>query len=414
MSRSCLLLWFTCLFARFSQAQNIIPNGNFETMSSFTCADNPISGFQLVSDWYSYDTPHLITRGCPYDPAVWHFYNPSALPVDGLNTVGLTGQLFVDGVYSSVAMGVKLTTPIRAGREYYLQFNARNRGLWHRIPDSLRVCDTDPPRQVQVYFGDQDFLYPTEFIGRPADFTFSSPELQGSEPGGWVPFNQCFTATGDHSDFGISLNRGAVNMSPPCVFRESGDALNYLIYHFDLDQLILYPVPDRIDTIFSSCGGKTFDVDLRELAGVPPEVPVVFDWADGFSGAQRSLSAQGSYEITAKLPCTSFPVKLTIALTDCAPDTYVPNAFSPNRDGVNDTFAPFINSPYPIQNFSLQIFDRWGTKLFETHQLGAGWEGMAHGRELGTGVYVWTMQYELLVQDEVQRITDRGEVVLMR
>ena len=414
MSKPFILLWFTCLLARFSPAQNLIPNGSFEALSSFTCADNPIAGFQFVNNWYSYGTPHLITRGCLYDPAVWHFYDPSAEPVEGLNTIGLTGQLFVDGMYSSVAMGVSLTTPIQTGREYYLQLNARNRGLWHRIPDSLRVCDTDPPRQVKVYFGDQDFLYPTEFIKRPADFTFSSAELQEAEPGDWVLFNQCFVAAEDHSDFAISLNRGNASMSLPCELRALEDEPNYFIYHFDLDQLILYPVPDRIDTIFSSCGGKTFDVDLRELAGVPPEVPVVFDWADGFSGAQRSLSAQGSYEITAKLPCTSFPVKLTIALTDCAPDTYVPNAFSPNRDGVNDTFAPFINSPYPIQNFSLLIFDRWGTKLFETHQLGAGWEGKAHGRELGTGVYVWTMQYELLVQDEVQRITDRGEVVLMR
>lgn len=71
-------------------------------------------------------------------------------------------------------------------------------------------------------------------------------------------------------------------------------------------------------------------------------------------------------------------------------DPVIPNVFSPNGDGVNDTFK--------IVNFSgsweLMIFDRWGSLIYATQQAeGASWNGInIQGKEAETGVYFYTLK----------------------
>lgn len=95
--------------------------------------------------------------------------------------------------------------------------------------------------------------------------------------------------------------------------------------------------------------------------------------------------------------CTAFD-ELTIYVdTDIAYNIYVPNAFSPNADGINDYFNILGNGIARIH--LLSIYDRWGNKIFETTTAipGAnGWDGTGNGRELNIGVYVWVAEIELL------------------
>ncbi|MGZ3898779.1 MAG: PKD domain-containing protein, partial [Bacteroidia bacterium] len=68
---------------------------------------------------------------------------------------------------------------------------------------------------------------------------------------------------------------------------------------------------------------------------------------------------------------------------------YVPNAFTPNGDGVNDIFQP---KGFGIVTYELNIFDRWGERLFTTHKFEEGWAGNYVGRNnepVEEGVYVW-------------------------
>ncbi len=97
-------------------------------------------------------------------------------------------------------------------------------------------------------------------------------------------------------------------------------------------------------------------------------------------------------------------------------DIYIPNAFSPNQDGVNDRFCAF-GGPEIVQVQTMHVFDRWGGILFEektgfsiTEQK-CGWDGTARGKQLGNGVYLYTMNVEF-VDGEV--LLYAGEVQLMR
>jgi gliding motility-associated-like protein len=65
---------------------------------------------------------------------------------------------------------------------------------------------------------------------------------------------------------------------------------------------------------------------------------------------------------------------------------YVPNAFTPDGDGLNDTFRPKGTG---IKKYSLVVMDRWGEQLYQTEDFFAAWDGMFKGKLCKTDVYVW-------------------------
>ena len=67
---------------------------------------------------------------------------------------------------------------------------------------------------------------------------------------------------------------------------------------------------------------------------------------------------------------------------------YIPNSFTPNGDGLNDTFGI---SGQAINTFSMQIFNRWGEMVFETKNAGQTWDGTYHGEKVQQGVYVYKL-----------------------
>ncbi|MEM9930484.1 MAG: gliding motility-associated C-terminal domain-containing protein, partial [Bacteroidota bacterium] len=95
---------------------------------------------------------------------------------------------------------------------------------------------------------------------------------------------------------------------------------------------------------------------------------------------------------------------------------YVPSAFSPNGDGVNDVFTVYAGpGVQQIENF--RLFDRWGGQLVDFPELplgdpSFGWDGKArNGRALPPGVYVYQFTYTKINGDSLLLT---GEVTLMR
>ncbi len=96
-------------------------------------------------------------------------------------------------------------------------------------------------------------------------------------------------------------------------------------------------------------------------------------------------------------------------------DLYIPNAFSPNEDGINDFFTIYGNQGVQ-QILSLRIFDRWGTLVFERQNFPdaqelQGWDGRFRGKDLNSGVYVFAAEVEYL---DGERLHYKGEVTLVR
>lgn len=70
----------------------------------------------------------------------------------------------------------------------------------------------------------------------------------------------------------------------------------------------------------------------------------------------------------------------------------IPTAFSPNKDGSNDIFRVKNTN---LSQFQLQVFNRWGEKVFETTDADEGWDGTFRDVPQELGVYVWKAEYKL-------------------
>lgn len=68
---------------------------------------------------------------------------------------------------------------------------------------------------------------------------------------------------------------------------------------------------------------------------------------------------------------------------------YIPNSFSPNNDLINDVFK--VNVRGEVLDYKLEIFNRWGERLFSSNLVDAGWDGTYMGKPVHNGVYIYVV-----------------------
>jgi gliding motility-associated-like protein len=100
-----------------------------------------------------------------------------------------------------------------------------------------------------------------------------------------------------------------------------------------------------------------------------------------------------------------------IVSAECS-SVYMPSAFTPNGDGLNDVFKAF---GMDLQDFKLVIYNRWGEKIFQSQDIDLGWDGTYKGAPSPLGLYIWELEAAdkngKPLLNEIQR---RGTVSLVR
>ncbi|MEW6772902.1 MAG: gliding motility-associated C-terminal domain-containing protein [Bacteroidota bacterium] len=105
--------------------------------------------------------------------------------------------------------------------------------------------------------------------------------------------------------------------------------------------------------------------------------------------------------------CKSYDTITVKVNSDCG-EMFIPSAFSPNGDGMNDVL--YVRGRC-LKNFTLQIFNRWGELVFETSDKNVGWDGTQNGQPLNTAVFVYKL--EGTTWDDKQYI-QKGNISLIR
>ncbi len=131
------------------------------------------------------------------------------------------------------------------------------------------------------------------------------------------------------------------------------------------------------------------------------------------SNAQAEATYNISYSTSGDCPST---VSLQVYVLDCNVEpelvaiSLMPNAFSPNNDGINDQFG--LISTQQFTDYEMLIFDRWGKLLFSsTDQSSAQWDGSQKGEALAMGVYVYFIRYLDAAGEQQEH---KGNVTLIR
>lgn len=93
---------------------------------------------------------------------------------------------------------------------------------------------------------------------------------------------------------------------------------------------------------------------------------------------------------------------------DCS-KVYLPKAFTPNNDGLNDTYG--ISNPYAISDLiSFEIFDRWGGRVFFTTNPMDKWDGTSKGQALNPGVLLYKVRYRCRGEE----LIDAGSLTILK
>ncbi|MGQ0739099.1 MAG: PKD domain-containing protein [Bacteroidota bacterium] len=91
------------------------------------------------------------------------------------------------------------------------------------------------------------------------------------------------------------------------------------------------------------------------------------------------------------------------------PGFYLPTAFTPNGDGLNDLLRPYLIGMKGLKSFS--VFNRTGQLIFYSNKYGEGWDGKFKGTDQATGVFVWVLEF----YDANNRpVLEKGTVTLIR
>ncbi|MCD4725470.1 MAG: gliding motility-associated C-terminal domain-containing protein, partial [Bacteroidales bacterium] len=92
---------------------------------------------------------------------------------------------------------------------------------------------------------------------------------------------------------------------------------------------------------------------------------------------------------------------------------YVPNAFSPDGDGLNDELKAISNTEN-IVSYHMYIYNRWGALVFESKEISLGWDGEYKGKPAPQGVYAYKIEYSIGASAQEESRVRSGTVMLVR
>jgi len=139
-----------------------------------------------------------------------------------------------------------------------------------------------------------------------------------------------------------------------------------------------------------------------------PEIP--FSW--NVSGQENELyvNSSGHYVVNYDYACGEFYEEYTVNSEECNCEIFIPNAFTPDADGINETWSPVPSCD--LVHYELTIFDRWGQEIFSVDDIEIPFNGGAGDYYHQSGVYVYKLSYKFS-SDATNRVK-KGHITLVR
>ena len=88
----------------------------------------------------------------------------------------------------------------------------------------------------------------------------------------------------------------------------------------------------------------------------------------------------------------------------------MPNAFTPNGDGKNETFRPILVY-HDYSSYEFYVMNRWGEMIYKTNSIAASWDGTINGKPAPDGVYVYSVRYRASTGEQFEK---QGTIAIIR
>jgi len=148
------------------------------------------------------------------------------------------------------------------------------------------------------------------------------------------------------------------------------------------------------------------------MVDIPTKADVVWDDYNSRTDSTLLVTSEGTYYASLFLyPQCS--IQSSVDVVDFCPMTFfVPNAFTPNNDGKNNTFEPKMRN---ILNYKILIYNRWGELIFTSTNPQVQWDGTVNGRDAQQDVYAYKIMYSGYAEyQKVEKKQLVGTVTLIR
>ncbi len=171
-------------------------------------------------------------------------------------------------------------------------------------------------------------------------------------------------------------------------------------------------ISDTINVIIKPSPFVNIGPDTTVCAKNPIELDAgnagaAFLWSSGAISQKIAINKPGTYRVTVTVSGCAASDTAEVDQGDC--EFFIPNAFTPNSDGINDDFGLIGTASY--SPFSFRVYSRWGQTVFRTGSSTKRWDGSFKGLDMPAGAYPWIIDY---VNKKGQPIKLKGVVVLLR
>lgn len=431
--------------------QNLVPNPSFEELTACPTGEGQVV---LASPWAWVLTPDLYSpcsgnsilqppniHGCEYLPAY-----------DGKNYIGMY-------VYNSKEfVKVNLVDTLEAGRYYYARFYvAPNEDCNSNIPVTytdaigLAVKGTGPNDAFEIIAENSGKILKdttkwtkvsgcfkakgNELILQIGNFRNDNQTLLETNMQ-QVPDNQQFnymyidevlvTAFDPFPDTVLMCNGSPVNLNANFYDADyqwdTGDT-NALAIVADTGSYVVTATIDGcelrekvtvVNLDYNSLSPPDTSICQGDEIKLIPGIPGTYHWSNGSTSKNLVARKQGSYKATITNTCGEFKFQQNLKTEDCRCRLYIPNAFSPNGDGINDLLEIGLGCDYEYMTKHFEVFDRWGNSVFATEDIGIEkWDGYYRGKHAQAGIYTWFLTYDIMYDRTIRTILEEGGVTLI-
>lgn len=255
-----------------------------------------------------------------------------------------------------------------------------NTSRWYYI-DLTNVCGTSKDSTfvdvitVHPHAGNDTIVCPGEIVNLWA---------RGGVSYAWTPASTIYSPTSDST---LAAPKKTTTNYQVKVTDENG------CYAFDSVLVKLFPEPYVIvqNPNFYGLLGDAVQLEAKGNGGngtytwTPPDYLSCVNCANPTATPPQPMLYTVSYE-----DLNGCVAKAAVRI-HFDPLVYVPNTFTPDGQGKNNTFLPILGN---ILSYHLSIFNRWGELLFESYNPAIGWDGTYHNMVCPDGTYVWKIRYQ--------------------
>lgn len=136
--------------------------------------------------------------------------------------------------------------------------------------------------------------------------------------------------------------------------------------------------------------------------------PVTVTWSNGWTGTSQSGLDSGLYTVTIT-DSLQYDTSLSIYIEPLPCELDAPSSFTPNGDGINDYWTVFNTTNY--EEYIIQVFNRWGQKVFESRKEFESWDGKNNGLPVPDGTYYFILEY---TDKHYGKQTRTGSIAIVR